>query len=316
MKTFKEILRLVEPNERLQSIERLFGEMFVLHRSAMARDGYGGMKLFSPDKLSEEELRKLQPDSQMLLPEKEKWKYFEALEAYNSFFILLHAYTCCLREGYTLFLSYVENTLKEKKNAVSKMKATARKNVLNHINFKIITSIAKRHVDHHPKLDELMRIVADPKNGSHKKIIFVENKVTGEHIYELLVTNGVSAVAILEPAKSKAMKRAYDEALREFTDGKLHVLVMNSLRAVPDGTTLDGQYIVINYSMPKSKKVRTERAGLVEKSKIYPQKVLYVCLDHNLDKKIYMITALNRRKKVKEMPSNQGLLFPEEYGRF
>ncbi len=100
-----------------------------------------------------------------------------------------------------------------------------------------------------------VRVAASIARGAERCLIFVRTKRGADRLAEQLEREGVAALPIHGDLRQSARERA----LRDFSDGKLHVLVATDVAA--RGIHVDEIDVVLHYDPPADHKAYVHRSG-------------------------------------------------------
>jgi superfamily II DNA/RNA helicase len=100
-----------------------------------------------------------------------------------------------------------------------------------------------------------VKVAAAIARGVDRCLVFVRTKRSADRVAELLSKEGVET----QPIHGDLRQKAREDALKQFTDGKLHVLVAPDVAA--RGIHVDEIDVVVHYDPPEDHKTYLHRSG-------------------------------------------------------
>jgi len=204
--------------------------------------------------------------------EEKKWKALMWNVVYRK---LKHAYAVCISESYFTFLSYVAKMKVDNTKASQKILASSV--------FQKIICLAETYKNEHPKILALIENARHLYRLKMRAIIFVGEKVTGEHIKEIM--NKKVPISEVAFGGQKNMKKQL-EAIEKLKNKELMFLISTS--AIEEGLNVPEVDTVVHYSMPMMGISRIQRNGRT--ARVQTGNIVFIELNHPIDKSLFWIT--------------------------
>lgn len=227
---------------------------------------------------------------------KSGFNYYDCVSTLARYFKLVHAHETVLAEGYRTFLKFAHDLRDSDPSKAAQI-------IVEDKTFQRIVQIAQDEKLNHPKVRQFVNVVLSLMRANVTFLGFVFQRNTAETLKREL-KEAAKADPELKHVSIKKLFGGYgakgrvrqQKVLDDLASGKVHGVLATSV--IEKGVNLPEVGAVVHYSLPMNRIQQIQRSGRT--GRVRAGSVIYICLDHELDKTRYFATKTRPRKIAPE----------------